>query len=414
MRGRHRLSAVAAAIGWLIAAREVALAQGTDSGAVACVIEGGWAPSLVTDPIDTLERRLGADSNDAVRHYDLALGYWSQQRYPEAERQLRAALDLEPRFPAAMLALSYIPFACRPTLAADVESGRLSPAWSARLNEARYLRRRAFLFDPLVDLTIIGAAAPPMDLSHLYESRQGRRFLPLAAGIRMLYTGHYQEAYDSLQLWATRAVEEQDSVRIPGPVLWFRGLAAGHLKRYDLAIRDLTLLLYRAERKEADSVSVIPFSAANEFRYLLAELQRRAGHMDQALQLYLTAAQENLGLVPAHIQLARIYEGRREWDSAIKERQRAIDADPDDPDLKMELGITLFDAGRRVEAEPPLREVASSRPRNYRSRYYLGIIAAQQERPAEARTYLAEFINLAPIKLEAQREQVRQFLATLP
>src|SRR5262245_40730342 len=66
--------------------------------------------------VPELETRVKQDSNDAAAHYNLALGYWSEKRYDEAEKQLRAAIQVEPRFAVAHLGLAFLPFARRSKL----------------------------------------------------------------------------------------------------------------------------------------------------------------------------------------------------------------------------------------------------------------------------------------------------------
>ena len=63
-----------------------------------------------------LEARARADSNDAAAHYNVALGYWNEKRLDDAERSLRTAVCIEPRFAPAHLALAYLPFVRRPKL----------------------------------------------------------------------------------------------------------------------------------------------------------------------------------------------------------------------------------------------------------------------------------------------------------
>jgi Tfp pilus assembly protein PilF len=67
-------------------------------------------------PLVELERMAVRDSNDPVRHYDLALGYLLNRRPDEAERALQTALEIDPGNAAAHLALAYVPFAKNPRL----------------------------------------------------------------------------------------------------------------------------------------------------------------------------------------------------------------------------------------------------------------------------------------------------------
>ena len=43
--------------------------------------------------------------------------------------------------------------------------------------------------------------------------------------------------------------------------------------------------------------------------------------------------------------MARMFEAQKQWDDAVKERQAAVDVNPDDPSLLVDLGATLATAG---------------------------------------------------------------------
>jgi Tfp pilus assembly protein PilF len=86
---------------------------------LAALLALGRAPALPAQqpdrkpppPIDTLEARVRADSNDAVVHYELAMGYWSAKRWDDADRTLHQAVSLAPQYSEAYLALSALTFA---------------------------------------------------------------------------------------------------------------------------------------------------------------------------------------------------------------------------------------------------------------------------------------------------------------
>lgn len=390
------------------------LAAQADPAVTPCVIEGGAAPRLMAPaPVPELEARVAADTNDAQAHFQLALGYWTEQRYADVERSLRTVLAIEPRFPVAMLALSQLPFACNPRLRFQ-DPNRLPPPWRQRLEESRDLERRAFLLDPLVDLSIIGAVLPVLELRILGNSREARRVREMFAAIQDVTDGRYGEGYDRLG-GLIRALEADRRSGGPPEVLyWYRGLAAGHLEKWDLAIADIGRLLDRAEAPADTTAVPMAFTQVNEFRYLLAVLQHRAGRLDEAVRLYHACLEQDLGLYPAHVQLARIYQARREWDLALLERRRALEASPDDPDLLLEYGVTLFRAGHGAEAEEPLAQVAAARPRNYHAEYYLGAIAAAANDTGAARRHFLRFLALAPRRLTERIAEVTGLLAGLP
>jgi len=82
----------------------------------------GIAPTLcpqgitLRQSLPELEAGAHRDSNDAAAQYLLGLGFWTKKRYDDAERALRVAVTIEPRFAPGWLALGVLPFARRPKL----------------------------------------------------------------------------------------------------------------------------------------------------------------------------------------------------------------------------------------------------------------------------------------------------------
>src|SRR5438552_18487190 len=116
-------------------------------------------------------------------------------------------------------------------------------------------------------------------------------------------------------------------------LLWLHALAAAHSDHLPEAIADAEALLRRnLAHERADSTRVTPLRT-NEYRYMLAALNQRAGHLDDAERGYEETATNDLGNYMAHVQLARIHEARRDWTHAIAERRAAVNANPADHTL---------------------------------------------------------------------------------
>lgn len=81
------------------------------------------------DKLDKLEARAQAHSNDAAAHDNLALGYRSKERYDDAERAMRMAVEIDPQFAEAYLALAHLPYARRPDLWDEISDRRRFATW---------------------------------------------------------------------------------------------------------------------------------------------------------------------------------------------------------------------------------------------------------------------------------------------
>lgn len=368
----------------------------------------GLKPSTAIPALEELVRR---DSNDAQLHYRLAIAYWSRKRFDDAERSLRAAVGIERRFAAAYLALGYLPYARRPGLLEEEVKGAIPPAWRDAVIESNRLRRLAFLIDPLVDLQILGAVIP-VQASPLGVDRAGRLTLvldPFSAFVR----GDYQLAYTIFNNVVTERFKDDPPDSIPGPLLWYRGISAGHVALYDIAIGDFEALLERSLNIEhSDSIARIPLHT-NDYRYVLALLDQRAQRFADAMALYKEALGNDLGLFMAHVQMGRISEEHRMWPDAIDHFRSAVATSPDDPSLLLDLGVVLREGGQRAEAETVLEQAMEANPRDSRVPYHLGITLQEEGKLPEARVAFTRFVALAPSRYGRQITDAKQRLATL-
>jgi tetratricopeptide (TPR) repeat protein len=356
-----------------------------------------------------LEAAAVRDSNDPATLYDLALGYWSKKRWDDAERVLNAAIAIEPRNAPALLALAHLPYARRPRLWDEVERGEVPAEWQPALVRGDRLSRLAFLIDPLVDLQIVGAVAPE-ESSLLRGGAAASPERTIAVGLANFRNGRYDQAYAWFDRLARLLGGEQDPSRIPDLVFWYRGLSAAHLNDIPAAIHDFEQLHAMEDSLDAPGATVDPALAI----YVLGVLQQRAGRLDEAVASYRQTLARDLGVWMAHVRLARIHDDRGEWGEAIRERRLAVAADPDDPSLELDLGITLSRAGRPDEALESLARARMGLPRNFRVPYFQGLVALQLARPADAREAFQRFLALVPSHYADEIAEVRGRLRDLP
>lgn len=357
----------------------------------------------------SLEEAARRDSNDAAAHYHLALGYWAKKRFDDAERSLRTAVTIERRFAPGYLALAYLPYARRTKLLQEEARGRVPAEWRERVTESGWLRRRAFLIDPLVDLRIIGAVVPLGEAIQLGSRGQLLITLdPFSAFVR----GDYEFAYSAFNSFVAEfASARRDS--IPDGLLWYRGLSAGHVGTYDTAIVDFSVLVARGIALEhADSIVRIPLNT-NDCRYVLALFHYRAKHPAEAIRLYQEALGNDLGLFMAHVQMGRIYEQEQLWVEAVDQFERAVAVSPDDPSLLLDLGVVLREAGRLRESDETLRRAMDANPRDSRVPYHLGITLQAEGQAPEAAAAFHRFLALAPARYDRQIADARLRVATL-
>ncbi len=376
----------------------------------------GQALRLMTRDLAKVQAMAREDSNDAEIHYYLALAFWQRHKWEQVDSALRLAIRLDPRFSEAYLALYYLPYVRRPSLAKEEDRGAVGEAWRPVLEEAHRFYQRAFRINPLVDLRLY---------SVIYEIEEPRindftssEYLEYERYVAWLVDfglSRYASAYDRLKRLAAREFSESKHPdKVPDFLLWYRGLAAAHSRQYDAAMADIQTLLDRTLKKqERDEVVHVPMRD-NEYRFMLAALNHVTGHADRAVALYHEALEHDLGLSMAHTYLAVIYETAGMADSGLVERQRAAEAGEDDPAALFDYAAALFNAQRTAEAEEPLRRAAALNPRYAPTYYLLGRVDEELGRVPEARTAYTQFLAVASQRLGDLIADARQHLATLP
>ncbi len=381
----------------------------------------GQEPTGRAPTIAELETSARRDSNDATAQYRLAMGYWEKKKWDDAERTLRQALQVAPSYPEAHLALGVLPM--RRGEGYWKERIRREGAEAAKLafidGESHY--RRAFLLNPLVDLGVL--AKFETEKGGIYRMGNQLVFVvrpwwadELNKSKNEFRESRYEKAFERLDKLATHRDFGGEVADAPSEVLWFHGLAAAHLQNFEVAVKDFAILTGRAKNAETDSTRRTPGDPlqTNDYRLILATMLYLNGRFDQAIPTFRRALEFDLGLYAAHVQLARMYEAQDRLDEALTERRLALDVNPDDPDLLMDLAGTLLHAGKTAEAEAPLAEAARLNPRDPRAPYLQGLVAERLRKPDAARSAFQHFLAMAPSRFGPQMDDARQRLAALP
>jgi tetratricopeptide (TPR) repeat protein len=386
---------------------------------VAVLVASPLAAQRIDLPVSLgeLEQRVKADSNDPVAHYNVALGYWNAKRWDDVEKSLQAALALDPRLAVARLALARLPYIKRPRLTEELFESTTIPRDLREMVEAADREwRHAFMIDPMVDLKIIGATYSSGIDQWLVQDALGDVWGNYFQASIDCYEGRYQ----SCEQRFTRVIDDfQDAgpgITTPDGVYFLRGLAAARINNFDRAIRDFRMLIGREEERkeelEEKDLVRIPLRI-NEFRYFVASFTHAAGSTNEAVGLYREAAENDLGLYMAHVRMANIFEAQRDYPRAIEERRRAINANPDDATLHLDLGIALGKSGNFPEAEKSIRVTTERIPRHVEAWFWLGLALEQQGKRAEARDAYQQVVTLAPSRMKARADAARAKVAAL-
>jgi tetratricopeptide (TPR) repeat protein len=278
--------------------------------------------------------------------------------------------------------------------------------------------QRAFMIDPMVDMKIIAAGTESLNLNSPLGDILDNTLKAYFQGFIDCQEGRYGDC----QLNLGKVIREYGNNSklqnvIPTNVLWYHGLAAAHQKEYPVAIEDFERLLHRdsaaVEKAEEKDVVRLPIRSA-QYRYFIGTFQQAAGNDDAAIADYQQALEQDLSLFMAHVRLADIYQSRKDFEHAIAERQYAVNTNPDDASLQIDLGVTLGRAGRFAEARTALKTAAEALPRSADAWFWLGIADEQLGQKDEARESFQHVVAVAPSRLAARATLAQQHLAKLP
>jgi tetratricopeptide (TPR) repeat protein len=366
---------------------------------VAVSTAAGQAPSLAE-----LERRVRADSNDALLHYDVGVELARLQRSADARRAFQEAVRIDPKLVDGWVALvrqadlGAVP----PVVIIRSRGGRFELVRLPPTDSLRRIVRRVFFLNPLLDLWERRYPVPN------YWAGTAQR-----ASLQRAQRAFDNRDWETAAAWLDTIIRRADRQRTPAKlepyVLWYHGMAQIELRRYDAAVRDLSRLLDAAMRDTSEERRADAFG----LQYSLGYVHHMAGNLAEAARVYRMLVEEHLGLDLVHMRLAQVLEALGHVDEAVAERRNAVNANPDDPSLVFDLGVSLHNAGYNAEAENVLRQALEANPRETRAHLVLGAVLEAQRKDDAARLAYQRFLELAPARYASLSDDARRRLAEL-
>jgi len=194
------------------------------------------------------------------------------------------------------------------------------------------------------------------------------------------------------------AVGPKDAVLTISPAVPHELYLAG---MKDLERWDKPKSLDSAERKLQQSVRADPkfalgFSALAEVDWARYRLNHDSRWIDEAEKNCLRAAQLNQQLPAVYTTLARIHNGRGQYNLALEEIQRAQSLAPRDPDVMLTQAAILAEMGQADKAEDIYKTAAALRPQNWDGFYEFGAFFYRQGRNADAAENFEAALQITP------------------
>ncbi len=130
---------------------------------------------------------------------------------------------------------------------------------------------------------------------------------------------------------------------------------------------------YRAAENAArEALRIAP--SEPEINFLMGQMQRRAGQLDQAIHYLSEAIRQSPSQIDPYLELGKAYEERREYLMALRIYQQAIQVAPKDYRPYYLAGLMLKESKDYGGAEAMLRRAAELAPEEINIRKVLGVV----------------------------------------
>jgi serine/threonine-protein kinase len=169
-----------------------------------------------------------------------------------------------------------------------------------------------------------------------------------------------------------------------------------HLERWDKA-KDLDSAAAMFQKAvKADPNFALGFSALAEVAWARYRLNHDSRWIDEAEKDCRRAAELNHQLPAVYVTLARIHNGKGQYNLALDEIQKALDLEPRDPDALLTQAAIFAGMEQADNAEKIYKTAAALRPQNWNGFYELGVFYYRQGRNVEAVTEFEQALQITP------------------
>lgn len=344
------------------------------------------SPSImVKESIGELQIAVASDSNSAVAHYNLGLGYTAKKDFDSAITAFETAIELEPSF-----AQAHFGAYCTKMVFYRNEYEKQSEDTSSLVKSINRHLEMALLTDPFIDWrvsTILLSQTPgsyDADVQELIDAI----YEIFYSGFREFALGNYETSVAKFN----RTIEIFPKF---GQCYLFRGLAHAQLQRFDSSRNDLQHVI--DEIKEYNKNKIVPvYTSTAQLHYFMAFTHLRQNNLAAAEDLFKKALTEELNYYMAHAQLANIYMQHKQFSSALQEIDQAIFISPEDPVLHYNRGIVLTQLRQFPDALASYQKAIELQPRYCKPYFNAALLAEAIGRKELARSYYTQFIARSP------------------
>jgi len=169
-----------------------------------------------------------------------------------------------------------------------------------------------------------------------------------------------------------------------------------YLQRWDKEANLDTAIGLFEQALKADPDFALGFSALGEAHWAKYRLDHDARWIDEAEKDCKRAAELNSQLPAVYVTLARVHNGKGQYNLALQEIQQALQLEPFDADALLSEAAVYASMGQAERAESTYRKAAALRPQDWNGYYELGVFYYRQRRYTEAATQFEKVLEITP------------------
>lgn len=253
--------------------------------------------------------------------------------------------------------------------------------------------RKRYLSAREIGVDLRRATSAPMSVGMWLRLRHWLTVPAVAAALLVVGMGIRQEVFRR-----SPSAEVLPGVTAQAPAAAHESYLAGmkYLERWDKPANLESAIGLFEQAVRADPGFALGFSALGEAHWAKYRVDHDARWIDEAERDCKRAAELNSQLPAVYVTLARVHNGKGQYNLALQEIQRALKLEPLDPDAMLGEAAVYSSMGQADQAESGYRKAAVLRPQAWDGFYELGVFYYRQHRYPEAVAEFERVLEITP------------------
>ena len=198
--------------------------------------------------------------------------------------------------------------------------------------------------------------------------------------------------------WPNSSAESVGSATAQAQTVPHEAYLAGlkYLERWDQPSNLEAAIRLFDQAVKADPGFALGFSGLGEAHWAKYRIETNSRWIDEAEKDCKHAAELNSQLPAVYVTLARVHNGKGEYNLALQEIQQALKLEPLDPDALLGEAAVFASMGQQDKAEATYKKAAALRPQHWIGYYELGVFYYLRQRYAEAAKQFEQALKITP------------------